>query len=106
MKRKTRYKTTHIIQTVTIPRCMMGTVMPRLYNALHFRNARKFGKHRRGTLTLQGFEGNHQPDGSWVVQLTFHQYKGYTVHHDGYGVAVVLENPKAESFHDFRKLFR
>lgn len=107
MHRKDRYPVIHVRQTITVPRCRIGTVMQRLYAGLHSRNARKFGKHRRGTLVLYGFDGKQDTEtGVWTVVVEFRQYKGYTVQHNEYGVPEVLENPNAESFHDFRKLFR
>ncbi len=110
MHRKDRYPVVHIRQTLTVPRCRIGTVMQRLYAGLHSRNARKFGKHRRGTLVLYGFDGVQDTEtGVWTVTVEFKRYKGFSSYHNMYGDEVYEykePNPNAESFHDFRKLFR
>jgi hypothetical protein len=38
---------------------------------LHRFNARKFGKHRRGTVQAMGMEGTRLPSGNWRVSIQF-----------------------------------
>ncbi len=104
---KSGHTSPRIVKTITVPPCRIAPVMMRLYAALHSRNARKYGKWRRGTLTLHWFDGKQNPETRmWTVTLEFWQYRGSIVGHNEYGVPIVLDNQFAESFHDFRKLFR
>jgi hypothetical protein len=107
MHRKSKFVPVVIVKTITVSRCRIGTVMQRLYYGLHSRNARKFGKHRRGTLVLHGFDGQQDTEtGMWTVVLEFRRFKGCVMRFNDYGVPEIVEQPSTYRKSDFRKLFR
>lgn len=107
MHRKSKFLPLQITKTITVPRCRIARVYQILNDCLHTRNARKFGKHRRGTLTLFGFDGElNKETGMWTVTLVFKRYKGCVVRYNDYGVPEIVEQPFSYRKTDFRKIFR
>lgn len=96
-----------ITKTITVPRCRAASVMRVLYDCLHTRNSRKFGKHRRGTLTLSWFDGKQNPEtGVWTVVLQFKRWRGCVIQMNDYGAPEVVYQPSTYRKSDFRKIFR